>query len=599
MADSIPFYLYSTVAITGVAASTAIQHAWIGWRTSAAEFHRDFALVCAVTSIAGLIYIVQQTLPVAQVFLPCEWFLWATHLLTGIAMPRFIARFTGITGGRFRRTITAGLLACMVVLALWPEGFQGGEVEVSSIATPWGEHVWQLVSQPGPMYYVAIVLFLVAFGWSFGASYLSWRRTRAKRQLTLFTGLVMIHLAMWNAIAWDMLRIPSIPLIIQSQILLVLLMGFVLMEQAAEANAIRLRLAQVEQFATIGRLASGVAHDFGNVLTGVTGHSDLLVEDLQDRPDLQPMAKAIGDAGRRGTVLVRQLLAMARGPADDHAGANAGTILREVASLVSAGNRGIAIRCDAEPHLPVAVESVRLHAAILNLALNARDAMPGGGLLILGAARRGPVPGRPLRHQPRTDDLVELWVTDSGTGIPREIIDRIFDFQFTTKGDRGTGLGLAQVDDLVQRCGGALAVESTPGVGTTMRLWLPAMPAESTPLRVRLPDEGTSLGPVLAAHLRRRGHQVITGAGEADVLLVDADGLADGVTRQESLVGSAPIVLLASSPDQARLVPGSLVLTKPVEVEAVEEALTKAAGKPAQRKRTSGIRKTGNGTAGG
>ena len=593
MMDAIPFYLYSTVAMTGVAASTAIQHAWIGWRTPAAGFHRDFAIVCAVTSLAGIFYIIQQTLPVATVFLPCEWLLWATHLLTGMTLPRFIARFTGITGVRFRRTLSTILGICLMMLAIWPEGFQGGEdLRITSISTPWGEQVWQMESQPGPLYFLAILLFMAAFGWSFAASYLGWRRTRAKRQLTLFAGLVMIHLAMWNAIAWDILRIPSIPLIIQSQILLVLLMGFVLMEQAAEANAIRLRLAQVEQFATIGRLASGVAHDFGNVLTGVTGHADLLVEDLQDRPDLQPMAKAIGDAGRRGTVLVRQLMAMARGPADDHAGANAGNILREVASLVTAGNRGLAVRCDADPHLLVAVESVRLHAAILNLAVNARDAMPGGGLLILGAARRGPTPGIVLRHQPRTEDLVELWVTDSGTGIPREIVDRIFDFQFTTKGDRGTGLGLAQVDDLVQRCGGALAVESTPGVGTTMRLWLPALPEEAVPLRVRLPDEGTSLGPVLAAHLRRRGHQVITGPGEADVLLVDADGLADGVTRPEALEGSAPVVLLTSSPDQAALAPGAMILTKPVDVEAVEEALTKAAGKPTNRKRSSGVRRT-------
>ena len=585
-----PFYLYSTVAMTGVAAATGIQHAWIGWRTPATGYHREFALVCLVTCIAGCVYITQQTFPEPDIYLRCEWLLWTTHLLTGMALPRFVARFTGFDNPRFLRWLTLALAVCLGTLAWWPEGFQHGPVQhISTIVTPWGERVWQLETHEGPVYFLGVLIFLVAFGWCFRASFVTWRRTRATRQLTLFAGLVMLHLAFWNGIAWDLLHLPSVPLIIQSQIFLVLLMGFVLMEQAAETNAIRLRLAQVEQFATIGRLASGVAHDFGNVLTGVTGHADLLMEDLHDQPNLRPMAQAIGDAGRRGTVLVRQLMAMARGPATDHTGADAAIILREVASLVTAGNRGLAVRCDAGPGLLVAVESVRLHAALLNLAVNARDAMPGGGILILGAARRAPVPGLHLRHLPRTDDLIELWVTDSGTGIPREILDRIFDFQFTTKGDRGTGLGLAQVDDLVQRSGGALTVESTPGVGTTMRLWLPAQPAVTPSLRVRLPDEGTSLGPVLAAHLRRRGHQVITGPGDADVLVVDADGLADGVTNPAALDGKAPTILLTSSPDQARLAPGALVLHKPVDVEAVEDALMRAVGKPSASKRISAV----------
>ncbi len=586
----LPLYLYSTVAMTGVAAATTIHHAWVGWKSQGTQVHRAFAAMCLVTTCAGVIYVAEQTWPIAEVFRFGERLLWATHLLTAITMARFVATFTEHPANRFRVGLTISLGLCLVALALWPEGYQlRPEPLLAAITTPWGERVWQNTTIAGPLYYLAFGLVVLTFGWAFLTTWRAWQRSHSRRFLTLLAGLVMVHLAMLNALTWDLFGIPSIPLIIQSQILLVLLMDFVLMEQAAEAQAIRLRLAQVEQFATIGRLASGVAHDFGNVLTGVTGHADLLVEDLQDRPDLQPMAKAIGDAGRRGTVLVRQLMAMARGPSIDHTGADAGLILREIATLVTAGNRGLAVRCDVAPHLRVAVESVRLHAALLNLAVNARDAMTGGGLLILGAARRGPAPGMILRHQPRTEDLIELWVTDSGTGIPREIVDRIFDFQFTTKGDRGTGLGLAQVDDLVQRGGGALAVESTPGVGTTMRMWLPALPVEATPLRVRLPDEGTSLGPVLAAHLRRRGHQVITGPGEADVLVVDADGLADGITNPAALDGKSPIILLISSPDQARLAPGAMILSKPVGVEAVEEALIQAVGKPSISKRTSAI----------
>jgi len=235
-------------------------------------------------------------------------------------------------------------------------------------------------------------------------------------------------------------------------------------------------LGQAQKLEAIGLLAGGVAHDFNNLLVGIVGYSDVLGRSSEPGTLAAEAAQVIGQASRRASELTRQLLAFARKgkqreePVDLHA------LMTEVGALLARTiGKDIEVVCrPLAPRATVVGDPSQLHQVVLNLGVNARDAMPRGGTLTmetrletLDEARAWPLALAPGRY-------VVLAVRDTGVGIPPEVRQRLFEPFFTTKAeDKGTGMGLAMVYGIVKSHGGAVQVESAEGRGSTFEVWFP------------------------------------------------------------------------------------------------------------------------------
>ncbi len=226
---------------------------------------------------------------------------------------------------------------------------------------------------------------------------------------------------------------------------------------------------QAQKMEAIGRLAGGIAHDFNNIMTVVLGHSEMLVLELKDHPELRTSAEEIRNAAERAAGLTRQLLAFSRRQKLDPAPVDLNAVARDMVSLLSRVLGGeIEVRAEAGAEaVTIETDRAQLEQALLNLAVNARDAMPEGGRLVLSVSR-----------QARDGQTAAVMaVTDTGTGIALDVRGHIFDPFFTTKEvGRGSGLGLAMVYGFVQQSGGAIQVYSTVGGGTTFELAFPLTP---------------------------------------------------------------------------------------------------------------------------
>ncbi len=289
------------------------------------------------------------------------------------------------------------------------------------------------------------------------------------------------------------------------------------------------RLRQAEKLQGIGRLAGGVAHDFNNQLTGILANADFLVGALAGAPELRTAAEEIRAGAQRSARLTRQLLAIARKgnvvaiPVDVHeAIADVITLLRR--SI----DKRIAISTDLRAVPSVVIgDPTQLHNALLNLALNARDAMPDGGTLRF-ATRVVTLPPerRAELHAPLPEGpLVEVSVTDDGAGMDAETLAHVFEPFFTTKrAGEGVGLGLAAVYGTVESHGGAITVASAPGRGTTFTLWLPRAEADVAPpdplraasprrARILVIDDERLVRDTLVRALRQDGHEVLLASG--------------------------------------------------------------------------------------
>ena len=246
------------------------------------------------------------------------------------------------------------------------------------------------------------------------------------------------------------------------------------LEQAALAEA-QEALRQSQKLEAIGQLTGGVAHDFNNLLTVIRGSVDLL-----RRGDLSEVKRtryvdAIGDTADRAAKLTGQLLSFARRQALSADLFDAGASLAEVATMLQTmtGSRiELDLRLPAEPYFIVADRS-QFDTAIVNMGINARDAMQGEGRLTIST---GPVSGiPPIRgHAAVVGEFIAVTISDTGSGIAPDQLDRIFEPFFTTKGvGEGTGLGLSQVIGFAKQSGGDVRVASVPGEGTTFTLYLP------------------------------------------------------------------------------------------------------------------------------
>ncbi len=275
-----------------------------------------------------------------------------------------------------------------------------------------------------------------------------------------------------------------------------------------ERRALEQSLRQAQKMEAVGRLAGGVAHDFSNVLAVVLGYSELLMRDLEGRDvRLRECAEGIIEAANRAVGVTRQLLTLSRKKLLRPEVLSLDKVVQDLGKLLTrAIGERIEIETTLQPGLwPVLADADQLAQVLLNLAVNARDAMPDGGKLAIGTANVTlAAPARELDLA--AGRYVTLTVKDHGCGMTEEVRARIFEPFFTTKGS-GTGLGLATVYGIVRQAGGAIRVDSGVGQGTTFTVYLPA--AEDSVRRVVLP--------ISAAAPR--------GLGETVMVAEDEDGL--------------------------------------------------------------------------
>ncbi len=261
------------------------------------------------------------------------------------------------------------------------------------------------------------------------------------------------------------------------------------------------RIRQAEKMEAVGQLTGGVAHDFNNILTVITGTIEILAEAVENDPQLAAITKMIDEAAARGAELTQHLLAFARKQPLQPRETDLNTLIIETAKLLrpTLGER-IEIESVFQDEACLAnVDPNQLATAILNLAINARDAMPDGGKLILETASAVLDENYASRHsEVRPGRYALLAVSDTGTGIPAAILDKVFNPFFTSKEPgKGTGLGLSMVYGFVKQSAGHIKIYSEEGHGTTIKIYLP-------------PGTGASLAPEAAiAPAIQGGHETI------------------------------------------------------------------------------------------
>lgn len=243
-----------------------------------------------------------------------------------------------------------------------------------------------------------------------------------------------------------------------------------------EHRLLQNRFEQAQKMEAVGRLAGGVAHDFNNALTAITGYGRFILESLEDGHPLRSDAREILTAAEHATGVVRQLLAFSRTqvrqPVPLELNRVVGEFQKMLRHLIGAG---VELAVETDPDLPVVrIDRTQVEQVLVNLALNARDAMPDGGLLRITTTRVD-LDGEHQLVALEPGTYAFLSVRDTGSGMGPDVLDHLFEPFFTTKkAGRGTGLGLSTVYGIVQQNGGQIACESRAGEGTTFSIWLPA-----------------------------------------------------------------------------------------------------------------------------
>jgi len=304
-------------------------------------------------------------------------------------------------------------------------------------------------------------------------------------------------------------------------------------KHAVEARRlIQEQLHQSQKMESVGQLTGGIAHDFNNLLTVVSGNLEL-IEDAADNDRVRQFAAAARCAAGRGAKLTAQLLAFSRRQKLNPKLINANKLISEFQGLIRqavGGSCKVELRTDERLWF-CHVDPPLLETALLNLALNARDAMPDGGVLEIET--RNVVLDEGVMDGCSPGSYVRLSVTDTGCGIPPEVRDRVFEPFFTTKEvGKGTGLGLSMVYGFVRQTGGYVDVESAPGMGTTVALYLPkakqrpdaeaeAVQTQTIPggsERVLVVEDNEDVLEVTSAMLTTFGYRVLCARNGAEAL---------------------------------------------------------------------------------
>jgi two-component system cell cycle sensor histidine kinase/response regulator CckA len=307
-------------------------------------------------------------------------------------------------------------------------------------------------------------------------------------------------------------------------------------EAAERQHAIEERTNQALRMESLGKLAGGVAHDFNNILAIIATYTDFVIEETVDRPDLQADLAQIRTAVERATNLTRQLLTFTRAETVQPQDVDLNAALTEVHMMLqrTIGEHINMIAAPSPQPLTVHADPGQLQQVLLNLAINARDAMPEGGTLVL-EANNAVLDGDEVNMQPPLPAgmYARLLVSDTGEGMSPETAARIFEPFYTTKPQgKGTGLGLATVYGIVTEAGGSINVYSERGIGTTFRIYLPLVTAATGPApavtrqapprgdgrTVLVVDDELALARIITRILTNGGYHVVTAANGPEAL---------------------------------------------------------------------------------
>ena len=379
----------------------------------------------------------------------------------------------------------------------------------------------------------------------------------------------------------------------------------------SEQRAMQDQMRQAEKLRAVGQLARGVAHDFNNQLTVILANASLLEAGVETDPRLAEYARAIVDSSRRSADLTQQLLAFARKGQRQHQPVDIDALVADVKALLarSIDKRIEVVHVRSDSPATIEGDATFLQNALLNLGLNARDAMPDGGtlrLVVESSSREGAAPG----------GSVTIRVADTGCGMSKDVVDHIFEPFFTTK-DEGNGMGLAAVYGTVDAHGGSIAVDSEPDRGTTFTITLPAAAlddvvasratgtetgARHAGLRVLLAEDEAAVARVATRALTELGCEVThceDGLSARDLLREDPDAFdvavldhsMPGMTGAEVLKSirergcEIPVIATsgyAEDDDSANAVRPDLFLAKPFDLETLASALDEVRDRPAR-----------------
>jgi PAS domain S-box-containing protein len=269
-------------------------------------------------------------------------------------------------------------------------------------------------------------------------------------------------------------------------------------EDVTERRALEQQLQQSQKMEAIGRLAGGIAHDFNNLLMVISGYSEFLLDRLGPDPALRGPAQEIAGASQRASSLTRQLLAFSRKQmlAPKVLDLN-GVVTENLKMLTRVIGEDIDLVMVPAPALgAVRADAGQIDQVIMNLAVNARDAMPSGGKLTIETSNVSLDEEYARFHAPlRPGDYVMLAISDTGLGMDSETQSHIFEPFFTTKGPKGTGLGLSTVYGIVKQSGGYIWVNSEPGKGTSFKIYLPRIAERAEPAQVVAANESAFTEP--------------------------------------------------------------------------------------------------------
>ncbi len=355
-----------------------------------------------------------------------------------------------------------------------------------------------------------------------------------------------------------------------------------------ERSTLQYQLYQSQKLDALGQLAGGVAHDFNNLLAVILGRLEMAVEELADRPKVRDWVLAAVNAARRGASLTKTMLAFARAQPLEVQDVDASAIVLEMTGMLERLLGGtIAVNVTTAPEqCTVEADPGQLQNALINLVVNARDAMPKGGTLIVETANvrlNASDAARIVGAKP--GDHVAISVKDTGSGMSPEVAARAFEPFFTTKdAGNGTGLGLSMVDGFVKQSGGHVVIDSEPGRGTTVSIYLPRKMVlhDSVPAAAKsnVPRRGTEtilvvedddeLRNLIVHQIRALDYRVVTAANAIEglaalrshpeiALLISDIALpngVDGIEAAQSALDARPdlkIVFMTGHTDRAEL----------------------------------------------
>jgi len=592
-------YAFSQAFVSGVFAFAAIASLAL-WRRSRHDWTLLLlAAVCAIGSIQTVaVLILNATESLSQ-----AWYAQRIRVLCGLmiftSLAWLYAEIARVRARRYLWFVTALALGVVAIIVANVPLLGGSITGITRVALPWGEPFSLLQRNPSSPLVTgiyAVMFSTVLFNVFCAGRVLQSDRTSGVLLIIATLGSV-VPLISGALIDISSAPIPYIGTMGIAAFVLVIALQLAVGRRrdeellAAERaqRTLEQRLARAEKMEALGQLAGGIAHDFNNVLTVVAGHADMLLADA--RLDLRLDVEQIRLAANRAAAMTAQLLAFSRQSIMEPTVINLNAVVASTETMLRRTiGEHIEIVVSLAPDLwNVEADPNQFGRALLNVAINARDAMPGGGRLTIETANVFKDQAPVADEQIRPSRYVMVSVTDTGEGMTQETRARLFEPFFTTKAiGKGTGLGLAVVDGIVRQTGGQVDVESEVGRGTVFKILVPATDREAlaapthdqheSHLRgteiVLLVEDDAGVRTMTRAALERYGYRVLVAANGDEAVrvmqqhdppidLVVADVLLPGSTGPQTVArlrqANASLAALFISGYTADPIPGDAI----------------------------------------